>query len=51
MKKKRRSWKEFSSKCVEANVCECGLSLLCYHEDNIEGDCKKEDCPIWHKKR
>ena len=49
--KKRRTWKQFIMKCPYGNVCECGLSFLCYHEDNEAGDCNKKECPIWKKRK
>ena len=42
-------WDKFSSKCLHRLPCECGLTILCERDDNINAKCVKEDCSLWKR--
>jgi len=48
---KRRSWKRLWCNCDYQSDCECGMTVMCEHEDTEDGICEKEGCPIWNKKQ
>ncbi len=51
MKRVRHSWKKWSWGCAHYEVCDCQKTTMCWNDDNETGECDKEDCPTWPKRR
>ena len=49
--KKKLNWEKFQLKCKHQFPCDCGMSLLCEHNDSEDGCCDKEYCPLLKSKK
>jgi len=43
--RKKSKFDKIREKCQFWDICDCGQSELCDHEENPDGFCEEENCP------